>query len=52
MAFVADTTYVQNTRHLLDGQVALSPVPIERAIDIDTEFDLRLADLLARNVGT
>ena len=52
VAFVADTTYVQNTRHLLDGRVALSPVPIERAIDIDTEFDLRLADLLARNGGT
>ena len=52
VTFVADTTYVQNTRHLLDGRVALSPVPIERAIDIDTEFDLRLADLLARNGGT
>ena len=51
VTFVADTTYVQNTRHLLDGRVALSPVPIERAIDIDTEFDLRLVDLLIRDGG-
>lgn len=51
VTFIANTNYVENTRHLLDGRVALSPVPIERAIDIDTEFDLRLADLLARNGG-
>ncbi|MBH99760.1 MAG: acylneuraminate cytidylyltransferase [Acidimicrobiaceae bacterium] len=47
VTFVADTTYVETTRHLFDGRVALSPVPRERAIDIDDEFDLVVADLLA-----
>ena len=47
VTFVADTSYVEATGHLLDGRVALSPVPRERAVDIDDEFDLRVADLLA-----
>lgn len=47
ITFVADTAYIEATDHLLDGQVALLPVPRERAVDIDDEFDLRVAELLA-----
>ena len=48
VAFVADTRYVMETDRLLDGRVALSSVPKERALDIDDEFDLFVADLVLR----
>ncbi len=48
VAFVADPDYVMETDYLLDGRVAVSPVPRERALDIDDEFDLLVADLVLR----
>ena len=48
VAFVADTRYVMETDRLLDGRVALSSVPKERALDVDDEFDLFVADLVLR----
>ena len=48
VAFVADPDYVMETERLLDGRVAVSPVPRERALDIDDEFDLFVADLVLR----
>ena len=50
VTFVADTQYVLETEHLLDGRVALSPVPKERALDIDDEFDLFVADLVRKEL--
>jgi N-acylneuraminate cytidylyltransferase len=50
VTFVADTQYVLDTEHLLDGRVALSPVPKERALDIDDEFDLFVADLVRKEL--
>ena len=47
VTFVADASYVESAEFLYEGRVALSPVPRERAVDIDDEFDLRVADLLA-----
>ncbi len=51
VAFIADTNYVMETEHLMDGRVALSPVPKERALDIDDEFDLFVADLVLKERG-
>ena len=48
-AFVADPDYVMETGRLLDGRVALSPIPRERALDIDEEYDLLVADLVLKN---
>ncbi len=48
VTFVADTHYVMETERLLDGRVALLPIPKERALDIDDEFDLFVADLVLK----
>lgn len=45
-AYVADPAYVLATDALLTGRVGRVVVPQERALDIDTEFDLEIADLL------
>ena len=41
--------YILNSKSLFDGKVVGSYVPIERSIDIDTKFDLKIAKLLKRN---
>lgn len=48
-AFVANPDYVMETDRLFDGRVALSPIPRERALDIDEEYDLLVADLVLKN---
>ena len=50
VTFIADISYVMETDHLLDGRVAMSPVPKERALDIDDEFDLFVADLIQKKL--
>jgi N-acylneuraminate cytidylyltransferase len=49
VAYVAAPSYVMHTSHLLAGRVAHVLIPPERALDIDTPFDLHLADLLLRH---
>jgi len=40
--------YVLSTPSLFAGRVALSTVPVERALDVDSEFDLLIADLVLK----
>jgi N-acylneuraminate cytidylyltransferase len=46
VAFVADPSYVIRATSLYDGVVRAVTVPVERSIDVDTEVDLALAELL------
>lgn len=46
--YTADPAYVLRTDALLAGRVGRVLVPQERALDIDTEHDLEIADLLLR----
>jgi N-acylneuraminate cytidylyltransferase len=45
VAFVADPTFVREATSIYDGVVRAVHIPAERALDIDTELDLALADL-------
>ena len=38
-----------NTDSIFDGKVSYVHIPTERALDIDTPFDLRIAELLLSN---
>ncbi len=46
VAYVADPAFVQRADGLFDGRVRAVIVPPDRAIDIDTDLDLRLVRLL------
>lgn len=46
VAYVADTGFVLTHDGLFEGRVRMVEVPRERAIDIDTALDLRLAECL------
>lgn len=46
VAFVADPSYVIRATSLYDGVVRAVTVPVERSLDVDTEVDLALAELL------
>lgn len=47
--YITNIDYVRNCQKLIDGRVGGSFIPPERSIDIDTEYDLYLADLMIRN---
>ena len=47
--YVADPRYVLSTTRPIDGRVGYVLIPTERALDIDTPYDLYLADLILRN---
>lgn len=51
VAYVAKSDYVLSTPNLFSGHVALSVVPTQRALDVDDEFDLHVADLLLKELG-
>lgn len=51
VAYVADPSFVRRSSGLFEGQVAAVVVPRERALDIDDELDLELAELLFARVG-
>ncbi len=51
VAFVADPAYVMRATSLYDGTVRAVTVPAERSLDIDTEVDLALAELLLARRG-
>ncbi len=44
--YVAKTEYIKNCSTLMQGKVGYTIIPPERSLDIDTEYDLYLADLL------
>ena len=46
VAYVVNANYVKNSSGLFDGKVRSVSIPIERAIDIDTEFDFKIAECL------
>ena len=48
VAYAARPAFVLRARSMFEGRVKAVEVPQERAIDIDTEFDFRIADLLLR----
>lgn len=54
VAFVVKPTYVMSATSLYDGVVGTVIVPVERSLDIDTEFDLQMAELVLarRRAGT
>ena len=43
---MGNKNYILNTKHLLDGKFNFIVVPEERAIDIDSELDFELAELV------
>lgn len=49
LVYVADPAYVRTCSFTLEGRVGAIVISPERAIDIDTPFDLHLAELLIAN---
>lgn len=47
--YVASARFVLSCSRLMDGRVGHVLIPPERALDVDTEYDLYLADLILRN---
>jgi len=51
--YVLDPDYLRRASHLLDGHAAGYEVPVEKAVDIDTEVDFLLVELLLKKrMGT
>jgi len=46
VAYVAHTSYIKNNNKIFDGRVKASLVPKERSVDIDDEFDFKMAEVL------
>jgi len=44
--YVGDVGYINACEKLMQGRVGYIEIPTERSLDIDTEFDLYLADLI------
>ena len=44
--YVGDATYIQSCTRLMEGRVGHVVIPPERALDIDTHYDLHLAQLM------
>jgi N-acylneuraminate cytidylyltransferase len=51
VAYVASLSYILSAPRLFGGVVAGLEIPKERALDIDTELDLDIADFLVRRRG-
>ena len=49
VAFVSKPDYIIKTKSIFDGSVNISLVPVERSLDIDNKFDIKLARLLVRD---
>lgn len=47
VAYVARTSFIKHKDGLFEGKVGFVEIPAERALDIDTPFDFKLARLLA-----
>lgn len=46
--YVLDAAYLRRASHLLDGHAEGYEVPVEKAVDIDTEVDFALIELLLK----
>jgi CMP-N-acetylneuraminic acid synthetase len=49
VAYVANSKFVLNSKSIFDGRVRAVEVPAERAIDIDTILDFRIAEYLMKD---
>lgn len=47
--YVTSPQYVMTCKRLIDGRVGHVEIPHERSMDIDTEYDLYLADLMLKH---
>jgi CMP-N-acetylneuraminic acid synthetase len=47
--YIGDTDYILSCEKLMQGRVGYVEIPGGRALDIDTEYDLYLADLILNN---
>ena len=47
--YVGDVEYIMSCEKLMQGRVGYVEIPVERSLDIDTEYDLYLADLILKN---
>lgn len=50
--YVAHADYIQSCNRLMEGRVGYVIIPPERALDIDTYYDLHLAELMLRHPYT
>ena len=48
VGYAVSLDYVMNASTIIDGRIRTVAIPIERALDIDTELDLQVADFLLR----
>lgn len=48
VAFVSTPKYILNSKSIFDGRVQVNCTPLERSIDIDDKFDLKIAEKLMR----
>lgn len=46
VCYVANTNFVLSSNSILDGRIKAVEVPLERSIDIDTDFDFKLASAI------
>lgn len=46
VAYVARTDFIKRCNGIFEGRVGFVEIPVERAMDIDTPYDLRLARML------
>lgn len=49
VAYVSKPEYIIKTNHILKGKVKTIFIPEERSLDIDTIFDMKIAEILIRN---
>lgn len=49
VAYVARPEFIMNSKGIFDGNVRAIKIPAERAIDIDTVLDFKIAETLLRN---
>jgi len=50
VAYAAKPTFVLNAHSLFEGKVKTVVIPVERALDIDTELDFKFAEFLLRGL--
>lgn len=49
VAFVSKPNFILKAKSIFDGRVNISLVPVERSLDIDNKFDIKVAKLLVKN---
>jgi N-acylneuraminate cytidylyltransferase len=52
VAYAAESRFIQRNTGLFDGKVGCVILPTERTLDIDTEFDFKLAEVLLNEKTT